>query len=86
MTTSCTTVRLTIDSSQMAETIDLVELRAKGVARASFHPDGSLASVEFFGPEASMDAPQHEARTPAATRPMSAGRSRLVPRVVHSDQ
>ncbi len=41
------------------ETLDL--LREKGVVKASFNHDGTLASVEF-GPEA-RSADQHEAQT-----------------------
>jgi len=56
----------------------LRELRAEGVVKATFHPDGSVASVEF-GPEEPEGA-QNEVPKPSPRVLSTTGR--LVPRVV----
>ena len=62
--------------------IDLDELRAKGVTRASFNPDGSLASVEFGPVTSPVDESKPE--DPEQPRRKSAV-GRLVPRGVETD-
>jgi hypothetical protein len=59
--------------------IDLEELRGKGVTRASFHPDGSLASVEF-GPLASSPEDATQPEQPAAPMKRRSAVGGLVPR------
>lgn len=51
----CASPPVQLHSEQRMAEIDLDDLRAKGVTRAAFHPDGSLASVEF-GPLATPAA------------------------------
>jgi hypothetical protein len=55
----------------------LDELKAKGVARATFHADGSLASVEFGPLTSDSDDEQHDNPIPKR-RSVTGG---LVPRV-----
>lgn len=67
-------------SQQRMPDLQLLDsLRERGVSRATFHPDGSIASVEF-GPIASdSDEPQHEAPKGPPKRMSATGG--LVPRV-----
>lgn len=71
----------------MGELSDLLEmLRARGVARATLHADGTLASVEFapeFVPTGTRENQNEAATTPRVTgeRPASRAAGRLVPRV-----
>jgi hypothetical protein len=71
-----------LDSPQMAGPItmaDLDALIAKGVTRAAFHENGTLASIEVGPPNTQHDAPKTQGDKPV-TPPRSAT-SRLVPRV-----
>jgi hypothetical protein len=66
------------DHVDEAKMLDL--LIAKGVTHATFHEDGSLASVSFAPEhEALTGTPQHEPSTVAAPRARTT--PRLVPRV-----
>lgn len=61
----------------------LALLHGEHVAEASFHPDGSLASV-VFAPDTSVDDVPHE--TPAPVRPRMRSAGGVVPRVVRDGE
>ena len=56
----------------MADSRTIGALRKQNVAKASFHADGSLASVEFWPPP-----PEHRAEAKALAQPEQ--RQKLVP-------
>jgi hypothetical protein len=66
-------------SVEMLETIGL--LRQMGVARATFHADGTVASVEF-APAAPLDAPDGDQRDPPKSPKRMSATGGLVPRAV----
>lgn len=58
---------------RVADLAMLDALREKGVTRATFHADGSLASVEFAPETADAVDPQHETPAPAKRKTRSVG-------------
>ncbi len=56
----------------------LDELRGRGVARATFHPDGSLATVEFGTLTSDEDKDQRDQQPGPKRRSVVGG---LIPRV-----